>query len=316
MCSFSSLILGARDLKPSRGDGSWSNLKPHVTRCDQVWPGHWQLVTNKCNIWHRITIRQGYHLVTGIRWSQLVTGHGWSQVTSGHRSHLVTADSWSQKVPGHSWSLFTSGHWSPLVTHHNWSQVTTRVYSWSQVIPGHILTSHNWSIFMLQESYYSNYTVFIRIPHSPPVSLLQEVPLELLVVDEGTLAHQAHVLLSCKKRGKDWWIGLKFEQLWSDLNLVKFESSELFWSAFHALLLMVFESSVLSWIITLAGLSLLAGLCLPLSPISLEEYEGISNKALLSLQLNSFEVNKQREGQWPQTKAVFTFHICSSILCT
>ena len=29
MCSFSSLTFGARDLKPSRGDRSWSNLAPH-----------------------------------------------------------------------------------------------------------------------------------------------------------------------------------------------------------------------------------------------------------------------------------------------
>ena len=29
MCSFSSLTFGARDLKPSRGDRSWSNLNTH-----------------------------------------------------------------------------------------------------------------------------------------------------------------------------------------------------------------------------------------------------------------------------------------------
>ena len=33
--TFSSLAFGGRDLKPSRGDGSWSNLTPHGV-CDQL----------------------------------------------------------------------------------------------------------------------------------------------------------------------------------------------------------------------------------------------------------------------------------------
>ena len=35
---YNSLTFVAGDLKPSRGDWSWSNLGPHVTSCDQVRP--------------------------------------------------------------------------------------------------------------------------------------------------------------------------------------------------------------------------------------------------------------------------------------
>ena len=123
-------MFGARDLKPSRGDGSWSNLKPHVIRCDQVagnWSQHLTVIKTTIIAWlpgYLVTPGHGSHLVTADNWSQLITGH---------KRSLVTAGLWSHVVTGHLWSLAITGHWSQLeiTTGHKFYPVTC-----SQVITG------------------------------------------------------------------------------------------------------------------------------------------------------------------------------------